>query len=59
MNNDFVTKLKSLQFSKVQTVTVKDRETGRVLGEQHKHLNGDVGATIRAEVTNVGTQQKG
>lgn len=59
MDNDFVNKLKSLQFSKVQTVTIKDRDTGRVLGEQHKHLNGDVGATVRAEVTHVGTQQKG
>lgn len=43
---DFKEKLKSIQFSKVQTKTVKDKETGQILGEQHYHLNGSVGATV-------------
>lgn len=49
-------KLLSLQFPKVKSVPVRSKDTGEVVGEQHYHTNGTVGATIEAGVTRVGTQ---
>lgn len=54
--SEFSDKLRTLQFAKVITRKVVDRETGRVLGEQHYHINGSVGATVHAEVGNASVQ---
>lgn len=55
--DSFKAKLRSLQFTDVRSKTIKDRETGRITGEQHYHRNGSVGATVMPEVTVVGAKQ--
>jgi len=47
--NEFTEKIRSLQFTKVRSKKVKDKETGVILGEQHYHRDGSVGATVIAE----------
>lgn len=46
--SEFRKKLESLQFTKVRSKKVVDKETGVVLGEQHYHRDGSVGATVLA-----------